>query len=119
MNILVCDDDELIREIVALMLRNGRHQVEIAIDGQDALEKIQSNPNSFDALVTDFKMPRLSGVELVERLREMKNPLKVIMITGYSDEVKKGALDRLGLNGFLKKPFKMPELLDCVNALGR
>lgn len=118
MKILICDDNFLIREIVKAMFSVRKHQVEIAIDGQDALEKIQAKPNFFDVLITDYIMPRLSGAELVERLRALNLSLKTIMITGYSDHMDDGTLDRLRLNGFLKKPFTENELLDCVNTLG-
>lgn len=116
MKILVCDDDNLMREVVAVILLIGNHQVEIAYDGQEALEKIQAN--SFDVLITDHKMPRLSGIKLIEHLREMKNPVKVIMMTAYSDEIDMEALDELRLNGFFKKPFNSIDLLDCVKNLG-
>ena len=114
MKILVCDDDHMIREVAAVMLRMGNHQVELSFDGQDALEKIQSNPDAFELLITDFKMPRLSGDELIEKVRAMEIPLKVILITGHADELEDGRLERLQVDGFLKKPFKMPALLDCV-----
>jgi len=115
MKIIFCDDDHLFRTIGEAILRMGMHDVEIAYDGQDALEKIQAN--SFDVLVTDYKMPRLTGGELVEKLRELNIPIKVIMITGYPNEIEKAAMDRLRLNGFLKKPFKAAALLECVHNL--
>jgi len=116
MKILVCDDESSVRKVLVVMLGIDHHQVETAVDGQEALEKIQAN--SFDVLITDLKMPKLSGLELVGRLRDEKNPLKIIMITGYWDEMDKSQLDRLELNGFLTKPFKTAELLECLNALG-
>jgi len=117
MNILLCDDDHLIREIIVAMLHIGRHQVEVAYDGQDALEKIQAK--SFDVLITDFILPRFSGIELIEKVRGMNIPLKVILITGFPDEVDRVALDRLQPNAYFIKPFNLIKLLDCVKTLGR
>jgi len=115
MKILVCDDEPIIREITSTMLRMHKHQVEIASDGQDALEKIQAEP--FDVLITDFKMPRLNGIELIERLRAMESPLKVVLITGFADELDTETMEGLKLDGFLKKPFKKTEIIDCVNKI--
>ena len=78
------------REIIKKIFSIRKEQVEIAVDGQDAFEKIQANPNFFDVLVTDYMMPRLSGTELIERLRELNLPLKMVMVTGYSDAGIKG-----------------------------
>ena len=113
MKILVCDDDQFIRKIVTEMLGFAKHQVTTAFDGQDALEKIQTN--TFDVLITDYKMPRLSGAELAGRLRMLNIPLKVIMISGFSSALDARERDQLQLDGFLKKPFKPSQLFECLS----
>jgi two-component system cell cycle sensor histidine kinase/response regulator CckA len=118
MKILVCDDEHLVRVIVSTILESAGHQVETACDGQEALENIRAHPNSYDLLIADNIMPRLNGVELVENVRASNIQVKVVMITGFPNQVNAGTRDRLRLNGFLNKPFKPDELLDCVNQLG-
>jgi len=118
MNILFCDDNFLMREIIKKIFSIRKDQLEVAVDGHDAFEKIQAKPNFFDVLVTDYVMPGLSGMELIEKLRALNLPLKMIMVTGYSDDVDRAALDRLQLNGFLKKPFTEDAFLDCVKNVG-
>ena len=96
MNILVCDDDLWMGEMFSTILKSVGHQVEIVCDGQEAFEKILANKNSFDVLVTDKRMPGLSGVDLVEKLRAFKVPLKIILITGFPTELNAEMLDDSG-----------------------
>jgi len=92
--------------------------MDVAKDGQEALEKIQRNPAFFDLLITDNLMPRLTGIELVEKLRASNIPVKVIMITGFPRQLSAEDQDRIQLNGVLIKPFKPAQLFACVNQLG-
>ena len=73
--------------------------------------------NSFDLLITDNRMPRLSGIELVEKLRALNVPIKVSMASGFETQSSAGVRKRLELNGVLQKPFTKAELLDCVKNL--
>ena len=117
MKILICDDERLVRTIVSTILLSAGHQVETACDGREALARIQAGPDDFDLLITDNRMPGLTGVELVQELRAMRLPLKILMICGFPHRCDKGARDRLDLDGFLNKPFKPADLLERVNDL--
>lgn len=117
MRILVCENDLLVKTIIWKILVGAGHHVETAIDGQDALEKIQKNQNKFDLLITDNNMPRLTGIELVEKLRALKPQLKVIMSSSAISPLEAGTRNRLQLSGILYKPFKVTDLLDCLNML--
>ena len=97
-----------------MMLKSLDHEVTLSCDGQDALEKIQAN--TFDVLITDNKMPRLSGVQLIEILREMNNPLKIIMITGFASQL--NAEKKPLFDGLLIKPFRAKDILECLRNLG-
>jgi len=117
MHIIVCEDDQLVRKIVSSVLELGGHRVENACDGQEAFEKIQANPGAFDLLVADNLMPRLSGLELVEKLRGLHFTLKTVMVTGFATNLDVAEQERLQISGSIKKPFKPKELLECVNSL--
>ena len=118
MKILVCDDEPEVVEYVAVVLEQEGHQVDTAKDGQDALDKILDSPNPFDVLITDNRMPKLTGIELAQTLRTMNAPLKMIMISGFSNLSEAGVDEGGLLDGFLSKPFESDELLDCLNNLG-
>lgn len=117
MKVLVCDDFPFLRNILSKILKTFGHQVKTAFDGQDALEQIQANPKSFDVLLTDNNMPRLTGIDLVKKLRMLSIPMKVIMISMCTTPMSIELKNRLQLNGSLIKPFTTDELLDCLNNL--
>jgi len=100
-NILVCEDDRLTRTVISMVLKHAGYHVEVACDGQKALEKIRDGPISFEILITDNKMPRLSGIELVGKLRELNHPIRVIMITAGAVQIDAEMRARLRLDGFL------------------
>ena len=93
MKILFCDEIPVLRDIVSKILSQDGHQVDTAFDGQDALEKLQST--SFDLPITDNRMPRLTGVELVEKLRDLKVPIKVMMASMFFDSPDQNLKHRL------------------------
>jgi len=117
MKILVCDDEETVCLFISMVLEPEGHEIETAFDGQDALEKIQANPNSYDVLITDLKMPRLSGIELIKKLRALGMPLKIMMITGFVSQLKSKAGGHPLFDRLLPKPFRAAELLNCFNDL--
>ena len=111
--ILVVDDDVNLRQINAEVLRRGGYQTETAADGAAAWEALQAN--SYDLLITDNSMPKVSGVELVKKVRSARMTLPVILASGaLPTEV----LDRnpwLQPVATLVKPFTGGQLLETVN----
>src|SRR4029453_7536303 len=80
-NVLVVEDDRLNRNLICKVLRNEGHQVFEACDGAEALELLYAQ--RFDLVITDFMMPRLNGLKLVEQLHPLQPQLPIIFITGY------------------------------------
>ncbi|BDG03122.1 response regulator transcription factor [Anaeromyxobacter oryzae] len=111
--VLVVDDDPDVREVVADMLRLEGHAVRVASDGADALEVIASQPGRPSLLLLDLMMPRMSGWELLRRLRA-DSGLACIPICLMS------AVDPHGTAGAdhaLRKPFDLADLLAVVGRL--
>jgi two-component system response regulator MprA len=117
MRILVVDDDRAVRESLRRSLQFNGYQVELASDGQQALENIgDSRP---DAMVLDVMMPRLDGLEVCRRLRSTGDDLPILVLTArdlVSDRV--AGLDA-GADDYLPKPFALEELLARLRALLR
>jgi CheY-like chemotaxis protein len=107
-NILVVDDDPEVREILVETLAEFGYAVSQAGSGEEALALLQPRPG-IDLLISDVRMPGMSGLELVERARERQPGLKVILISGYF-------LPQPIAVRFLKKPFHMHELASAVRA---
>ena len=107
--ILIAEDEEITVKHLVNTLKKEGYAVESATNGIDALRKAESD--SFDLLIADIKMPGMSGIELLERVREKTPELEVIIVTGYGsigsaiEAMKKGAIE------YLTKPFDLDELL--------
>jgi len=115
--VLVVDDSETIRQQVAGALERAGFSVIEAADGVDGLER--ANQNELCMVILDVNMPRLSGLEMLERLRE--NPkhktLPVLMLT---TEVQQSMIERAkkaGARGWMIKPVKMDQLVSAVTKL--
>jgi two-component system, NtrC family, nitrogen regulation response regulator NtrX len=114
--ILVVDDEKAIRRSIREILEFEKHSVEEAEDGQTALNLSQKN--TYDIILTDIKMPKLDGIDLLLKLAEHGSTASVIMMSGHGtietavDAVKKGAYD------YLAKPIDLNRLLVTIrNAL--
>ncbi len=118
MRILVVDDDRAVRDSLRRSLAFNGYQVELATDGQQALDAIAGGDRP-DALVLDVMMPRLDGLEVCRRLRSAGDDLPVLVLTAreaVSDRV--AGLDA-GADDYLAKPFALEELLARLRALLR
>jgi DNA-binding NtrC family response regulator len=106
--ILVCDDEELIRWSLVEHLTALGYDVRDAYDGQDCLDKLAAGAP--DLLITDLKMPRVDGMELLRRVRQGGLDLPVIVITAHGDLESGIEATRLGARAFVSKPFDLREL---------
>lgn len=107
--ILVADDSETITTLLGVALRSKGYEVETAADGIEAYELGRSG--FFDLVLIDQLMPGLLGLEVIERWRSEGIEREVIVLTGVDDErVVVDSFD-LGAGDFVRKPFRLPELL--------
>ena len=118
MKILIVDDEKIKRVTLADDLTAQGHEVVTAADGDEALEKLAAGP--FDVVVTDLKMPRLDGIELLKRIKE--GPLaamEVIMMTAYGSIPVAVEAVKLGAFDFLTKPFRNEDLFPLLARIQR
>ena len=114
--ILVADDDSDVRQLSARVLIRYGYHVDAAEDGAAAWEALQIK--AFNLLITDHNMPRLTGVELVKKLRSARRALPVILATGLPTEVL-AQNPSLQVAAMLPKPFSVEELLETVSVVLR
>ena len=110
--ILCVDDEETIRYFLSAALSDKGYAVDTAHDGQHALDIWRPD---ISLLITDIKMPRMNGFDLVERLRKDHPHLPIIMLTGYNDYEQR-ALE-YGVDEFITKPFDLNLLYSSVRRL--
>ena len=110
LRLLLVDDEELVRVGTGEMLRELGHEVVEASDGQQALDLLVDK--SFDVVVTDYKMPRMDGAQLAERIRAVQPGLPILLITGYTGSTD----DSPGLPR-LAKPFSQADLAEALGAV--
>jgi PAS domain S-box-containing protein len=121
-SILLVEDDNDVRELVSLALKNFGYYVIEAESGLKAIDYINKNETSIDLMITDIIMPGINGKELALRLNEKISLDRVLFVSGYSQDhlLQNGSLQQ-GIN-FLQKPYpidilikKVREILDAVN----
>jgi len=108
-NVLVVDDSLLVRRQVGAALKGIGYVVRDAVDGLDALEKLDQCPDTH-LIVCDVNMPRMSGLELLERLSQRGSSVPVVMLTTEGQPELMRQAKSLGAKGWLVKPFK-PDIL--------
>ena len=112
--ILLCDDEPHILRASEIKFTRAGFDVHCVSDGQHGLEAIQNASTPFDLMITDYQMPRLDGLSLIERLREdpQTADLPVILLTAKGYELNEDELqEKLTISALLAKPFSPRELL--------
>jgi PAS domain S-box-containing protein len=111
--ILLVEDEEQVREPTRRTLVRRGYEVLTARDGSEALQRVESHANTIDLLLTDVVMPGMSGKELAERVAAMRPAIKVLFMSGYSQEVIERGASSEGMQ-LLEKPFNSNDLLRHV-----
>jgi len=114
--ILVCDDEESIREFLEIMLRKEGYEVTCAEDGQKALDVLKKK--NFDMVISDMQMPNMTGLELLKSCKDQYPDIMFMMITAFGTTETAVEAMKLGAYDYLSKPFKIDEVrLNIANAL--
>lgn len=112
--ILICDDEAHIRHVVRLKLQNAGYNVLVANDGQEGLDlAIQHKP---DLIITDFQMPRMTGVEMCAKLKDNPDTTRIpaIMLTARGFTLEDNLSGKTNIGSVLSKPFSPREILSRV-----
>ncbi len=120
MKILVVDDERAVRESLRRALELEGYQIELAADGQEALQRLEANGDAQpDAVILDVLMPTLDGLEVCRRLRRSGNRVPVLMLTARDEIDNRVAGLDAGADDYVTKPFALEELVARVRALLR
>jgi diguanylate cyclase (GGDEF)-like protein len=114
--VLVADDDAATRELIAATLRASGYEVETAVDGQAAVERVARG--GIDVVLLDAVMPRMSGFDACRTIRGLGGPdfVPVALIFAKTDPKSRIEALKIGADGYVCKPFEQTELLVCVSS---
>ncbi len=110
LNILVVDDEAASRSALNAVLSLAGHRGYLASDGEEALGMFERGDVRFDLVITDHLMVRVSGVDLVRRLRERGFLGEIVVVTAYAGRIDEEEYRRLEVAGIMEKPFDLVEL---------
>ncbi|TDD15408.1 response regulator transcription factor [Nonomuraea diastatica] len=117
MRVLVVEDERILADAIAEWLRDETHAVDLAHDGESALERIAVN--DYDVVVLDRDLPRVHGDDVCKQLVASERDARVLMLTAAAQLDDRVTGLSLGADDYLPKPFAFPELAARVLALGR
>jgi two-component system, chemotaxis family, chemotaxis protein CheY len=112
--VLYVDDMRELREVATLALTRCGHKVDSAPDGRDALEMIIADPTAYDIVISDHHMGGMNGLELVMKLREIKYPGKIAIVSSELNEDVEEEYRNHGIERILYKPVALSELRALV-----
>ena len=111
--VLVVDDDRSLRELLADYLEMAGFEVRTAPDGRAGLNAL--GKCHFDLILTDYRMPGMTGLDMAAVVRQTNSTIPIILITGDAYELESEAVARAGITRVLAKPLKMNELLNMCS----
>ena len=115
--ILLVEDETVVREALRDWLTEDGYVVDVAEDGEEALEKIKKE--EFGVIVLDLRLPGIDGLQVFEEAKELKPETKGVIITAYPSKETREKAQRLGLLDYLAKPFKAKDVEKIISgALG-
>ncbi|OPY68855.1 MAG: Blue-light-activated protein [Syntrophorhabdaceae bacterium PtaU1.Bin034] len=113
-SILLIDDEETLIEIGTEMLERLGYSVTATTNSIEALRIFKKRPHSFDLVITDQAMPRMSGLELAREMISVRDDIPIILCTGFSEAVSKEQVPNLGIREFLLKPLVRKEMAEAI-----
>jgi CheY-like chemotaxis protein len=111
--ILVIDDEEAVRDILSQMLNAKGHDVVVAADGEEGIERFKNK--EFDLVFTDLGMPKISGWEVSKTIKEINPKVPIAMITGWGMEVNREKMSESGIDLIISKPFDFDQVIQLVS----
>ncbi len=117
MRILLVEDEEKIASFLKRGLKENKYAVDVAVDGEEAL--YLADVNSYDVMILDLGIPKISGINVCKQVRATKNPVPILILTARSAVEDRVAGLNAGADDYLSKPFSFVELLARLRALLR
>lgn len=115
--VLFIDDEPAITEMASHILTQSGYKALFFIDGNEALQYFSEHPYDFDIIITDLKMPQISGSELASRCAAINPNIPIILTTGFSEKISLASCRQWGVTTVITKPFSIGQLLATLEEL--
>jgi len=119
MQILVVEDEQAVAHMIAMVLGGPASKVVKAKNGWEALIKVGATARPFDVVITDHRMPRMTGLELVRQLRAQNFGGKILVVSGHLSDEDIRAYEELSVDMMMSKPFDFDELQQAMAILNK
>lgn len=117
--VLICEDEDAIREFVVINLKRAGYQAVGVSSGEAAVETFNQQGGNFDVALLDVMLPGIDGFEVCKKLREKSSQLGIVMLTAKTQEIDRVNGLMIGADDYVSKPFSPSELLARIDALCR
>jgi len=115
--ILYVEDDKLARESTLKFLKTIFSKIDIAVDGEDGFSKYQEE--KYDIVLTDINMPKLNGLELIEKIRQKDSSIPVLILSAYDEKDYFVQSIKHGVDGYLLKPIEMDQFFKIISKVAK
>ena len=113
-SILFVDDEAFQADIAQQMLSRLGYRLTTCTSSVEALELFMQSPEKFDLVITDMTMPKMTGVELASRLKEIRSDIPIIICTGFSEVIDKDKAKSRGILAYIMKPILKDEIARTI-----
>ena len=104
-HILLIDDEKMVCDLSATTLKQLGYQVTACTNSETALKKFKVNPERFQLIITDYSMPKLTGPQLIKKIKGIRQDIPIILLTGYSNLASPERMQEFGCDGIVAKPY--------------
>jgi CheY-like chemotaxis protein len=122
-NVLIMDDEEIVREVAGEIIHHLGFEVDFAVDGQEAIEKYSQamkNGEPYTMVIMDLTVPGgMGGGEAIKKLLDIDPQAKVIVSSGYSNNPIMANFNKFGFKGVMSKPFRLDEVKKTLEMVSR
>ncbi|MCK5076203.1 MAG: response regulator, partial [Calditrichia bacterium] len=115
--ILIIDDEDILRETAKIILNECGYETIFATNGIEGLEIFKEQIEDIKIVLLDMVMPKMSGKETYIELKKIKKDVKVLLVSGFKQDERVQSVLKLGINGFVQKPYTMEKLASAINTI--
>jgi PAS domain S-box-containing protein len=111
LKLLYVEDNIEAREMTKIILDDFFNNIEVAVDGEDGLKQFKEN--EFDLIITDINMPKLNGLDMIEKIRDIDKNIPILILSAYNEEDLFMRSIKLGIDGYILKPIDLEQLMSA------